>query len=130
MPALDTLPLEILFNLFSFVSNRYDPTPYRQHPLNSLAATSKHFDAAVEEWTRALLKQHAGFTPPKKSKIYTNRKKWLAEICQFCFKNSKRGSTLWRNLTCCLACDKKHFPKVVRWVFNSDQIRELMIFRR
>ncbi|KAF3043459.1 hypothetical protein E8E12_008879 [Didymella heteroderae] len=112
MSAFDTIPLEILFRVLDFISNPHDSSSFSFHPLNSLAAASKHFDSAVEEYTRALLKQHAGFAPKKKSKTYTSRKKWLAETCQLCFKTSKRRSTLWSNLTCCLACDKKYFPKV------------------
>ncbi|KAF2631927.1 hypothetical protein BU25DRAFT_445105 [Macroventuria anomochaeta] len=112
MSTLDTLPLEIIFHIFDFISSPHDPSSSASHPLNSLAATSKHFDSAVEEYTRALLKQHANFAPQKKSKIYTSRKKWLAETCQLCYKKSKRRSTLWSSLTCCLACDKKYFPKV------------------
>lgn len=111
--SLDTLPLELLFRVLDFISNPREPSSCQQHPLNSLAATSKHLDSAVEEYTRALLKQYANFAPQKKSKAYTSRRKWLAETCQLCYKKSKRHSTLWANLTCCLACDKKHFPKVV-----------------
>ncbi|KAJ4380558.1 hypothetical protein N0V86_003917 [Didymella sp. IMI 355093] len=77
--AFDTLPLEILFRILDFISNPHDSTSSSFHPLNSLAAASKHFDSAVEEYTRALLKQHANFAPKKKSKTYTSRKKWLAE---------------------------------------------------
>ena len=113
MSTFDTLPLEILFRIFDFIISPQDLSSSQYHPLNSLAATSKLFDSAVEEYTRALLKRHANFAPRKKSKTYTSRKKWLAEICQLCYKKSKRRSTLWGNLTCCLACDKKHFPKVV-----------------
>lgn len=116
MSTFDTLPLEILFRVLDFITKPHDSSLCSFHPLNSLAAASKHFDSAVEEYTRALLKQHAGFAPKKKSKTYTSRKKWLAETCQLCYKASKRRSTLWSNLTCCLACDKKHFPKVVRRV--------------
>jgi hypothetical protein len=114
MSTFDTLPLEILFRILDFISNPHDSSSSSFHPLNSLAAACKHFDSAVEEYTRSLLKQRAGFVPKKKSKTYTSRKKWLAETCQLCYKTSKRRSTLWSSLTCCLACDKKHFPKVVR----------------
>ncbi|OSS49718.1 hypothetical protein B5807_06166 [Epicoccum nigrum] len=110
--SLETLPLELLFRVLDFISNPYNATSFEHHPINSLAATSKHFDSGVEEYTRALLKQHANFAPRKKSKTYTSRRKWLGETCQLCYKKSKRHSTFWKNLTCCLACDRKHFPKV------------------
>jgi hypothetical protein len=110
--SLETLPLELLFRVLDFIGNPKDPTSFEHHPINSLAATSKHFDSAVEEYTRALLKRHANFAPRKKTKTYTSRRKWLGETCQLCYKRSKRCSTLWKNLTCCLACDKKHFPKI------------------
>ncbi|KAJ4986917.1 hypothetical protein SVAN01_07595 [Stagonosporopsis vannaccii] len=112
MSTLASLPLEILFRVFDFISSPYAPSSSPYHPLNSLAATSKYFDSASEEYARALLKQHANFAPKKRSKAYTSRKKWLAETCQLCFRKSKRRSTLWGNLTCCLACDKGHFAKV------------------
>jgi hypothetical protein len=113
MLALHALPLEILFQVFECISNPQTPSSTLFHPLNSLAATSKHFDSAVEEYTRALLKQRANYAPRKKSKTYSSRKKWLAQTCQLCYKSSVRRSTLWRSLTCCLKCDKMHFPKVV-----------------
>ncbi|KAF1364723.1 hypothetical protein EJ07DRAFT_59028, partial [Lizonia empirigonia] len=112
MPTLDTLPLEILFQIFNFISGAHNPSSLPFHPLNSLAAASKHLDSAVEEYARALLKQHANYAPQKRSKTYTSRRKWLAETCQICYKKSKRRSTLWKNLTCCLVCDKFQFPKV------------------
>ncbi|KZM28586.1 uncharacterized protein EKO05_0001426 [Ascochyta rabiei] len=112
MPALITLPLEVLFWIFEFIPNPCGRASFLFHPLNSLAATCKHLDSAVEEYTRALLKQHANYAPQRKIKNYTSRRKWLAEICQLCYKKSKRKSTLWPTLTCCLACDKRHFPKV------------------
>ncbi|KAF2993608.1 hypothetical protein E8E13_001608 [Curvularia kusanoi] len=76
--SLETLPLEILFHVLDYISNPFDPTSSKSHPLNNIAATSKHFDRAVEEYTRALLQQYASFAYKKKSK-YTCRKKWLAE---------------------------------------------------
>ena len=111
--SLETLPLELLFRVLDFISKPEGAISSKQHPINSLAATSKHFDSAVEEYTRALLKRHANFAPRKRSKTYTSRRKWLGETCQLCYKRSQRRSTFWKTLTCCLACDKKHFPKVV-----------------
>lgn len=121
MSTLDTLPLEILFSILDVILNPHDPSSSSSHPLNSLAAANKHFDSAVHEYTRVLLKQHTNFAPKKKSKSFTSRRKWLAETCQLCYKTSKRRSTLWSNLTCCLACDKMHFPKVVRCEFLTWQ---------
>ena len=111
--SLETLPLELLFRVLDFISKPKGAISFGHHPINSLAATSKHFDSAVEEYTRALLKRHANFAPRKRSKTYTSRRKWLGETCQLCYKRSQRRSTFWKKLTCCLACDKKHFPKVV-----------------
>ncbi|KAF3047890.1 hypothetical protein E8E11_009229 [Didymella keratinophila] len=129
MSTFDTLPLEVLFRILDFISNPHDSSSSSFHPLNSLAAASKHFDSAVEEYTRALLKQHTGFAPKKKSKTYTSRKRWLAETCQLCYKTSKRRSTLWSNLTCCLACDKKHFPKVtMTYATKQYNLSKLDIF--
>ncbi|KAH6615017.1 hypothetical protein C7974DRAFT_379905 [Boeremia exigua] len=129
MSALDTLPLEILFRVFDFIASPHGSISSKFHPLNSLAAASKHFDSAGEEYTRALLKRHANFEPRKRSKKYTSRKKWLAETCQLCYKKSKRRSTLWGYLTCCLACDKKHFPKVTMTnAINQYSLSKLDIF--
>jgi hypothetical protein len=113
MFELETLPLEILFNILSFTASASDPPTLRPHPINSLAATSSHLYSVVEEYTRGLLKQHVGFVPPKSSKKFTCRRKWLAEICQLCKKSSKRRATLYPTLTMCKTCDRKHFPKMV-----------------
>lgn len=126
MPALDTLPLEILFQIFNFISGAHNPSSLPFHPLDSLAAASKQFDSAVEEYARALLKQRANYAPQKKSKTYTSRRRWLAETCQICYKKSKRRSTLWKNLTCCLVCDKFQFPKVVCSPVCPDSRRVLI----
>ncbi|KAJ8117590.1 hypothetical protein OPT61_g1243 [Boeremia exigua] len=129
MSTLDSLSLEILFRVFDFINSPDDPSSSRHHPLNSIAATNRYFDSAAEEYTRALLKRHANFAPQKKSKTYSSRRKWLAEICQFCYKKSKRRSTLWRKLTCCLACDKKHFPKVTMTnAIKQYQLSKLDLF--
>ncbi|KAF1923913.1 uncharacterized protein M421DRAFT_425245 [Didymella exigua CBS 183.55] len=129
MATFDTLPLEILFRVLDSVSSPHDSISSSFHPLNSLAAANKHFDSAVEEYTRVLLKQHANFAPKKKSKTYINRKKWLAETCQLCYKTSKRRSTLWSVLTCCLTCDKKHFPKVTMTnAINQHKLSKLDLF--
>ncbi|XPS75185.1 hypothetical protein M3J09_007292 [Ascochyta lentis] len=112
MPTLITLPLEVLFWVLEFIVEPHSQGSSLLHPLNSLAATCKHLDSAVEEFTRAMLKRHANYAPQRKSKNYTSRRRWLAETCQLCYKKSIRRSTLWPTLTCCLACDKKHFPKV------------------
>ena len=119
MSELETLPLEILFHILSFTASASNPPKLRPHPINSLAAASKHLYSVVEEYTRGLLKQHVGFTPPKSSKKFTCRRKWLAEICQSCKKSSKRRAILYPTLTMCKACDREHFPKIVGLGFWS-----------
>lgn len=113
MSRLETLPPEILFSILSFTASCSDPPSSGPHPVNSIAATSKHLYSIVEEYTRGLLKQYAGFTPPKSLKTFTCRRKWFAEICQLCNKTSKRRATLYPTLTCCRICDKMCFPKMV-----------------
>ncbi|KAL6708435.1 hypothetical protein ACN47E_002698 [Coniothyrium glycines] len=113
MLSLDTLPLEILFHVLSFAEPTCNPDPNLiRVPLNTLAATNKQLNAVVEEYARSLLKQHANFTPPKSSKTFTCRRKWLGEICQFCKKNSRRKACFYPTLTCCRSCDKACFPKM------------------
>ena len=116
MATLMSLPIEILFNILSY-SSAFDPTPAPSHPLYNLAATSRHLRSVVEEYARVLLKQHAGFTPPKSSKIFACRNKWIKWLsihCQFCKKKSVRKAILYPTLACCQACDKANFPKLVR----------------
>ncbi|KAF1840970.1 uncharacterized protein K460DRAFT_410363 [Cucurbitaria berberidis CBS 394.84] len=120
MPSqLDALPPEILFNILSFTEPTYDPTLI-SYSLNALAGTNKHLNSVVEEYARGLLKQHANITPRKSSKIFTCRRKWLAEICQFCKKLSKRTAILYPSLTCCRACDREHFPKMTMTNATQD----------
>ncbi|CAO2650576.1 Nn.00g018680.m01.CDS01 [Neocucurbitaria sp. VM-36] len=116
---LDTLPPEILFNILSFTEPTCNPTLI-SYPLNALAETNKYLNTIVEEYARGLLKQHANITPPKSSRIFTCRRKWLGEICQFCNKPSKRRAILYPTLTCCRACDKEHFPKMTMTKATQD----------
>ncbi|KAH7388794.1 hypothetical protein BKA66DRAFT_489929 [Pyrenochaeta sp. MPI-SDFR-AT-0127] len=118
-PQLDTLPPEILFSILTYTEPTCDPQLV-SYPLNALAETNKQLNSVVEEYARGLLKKHANFTPPKSSKIFTCRKKWLTEICQFCKKDSKRRATLYPTLTCCRPCDKEHFPKMTMTIAIQD----------
>jgi hypothetical protein len=115
MSTLDDLPPEILFEVLHYTTITYNRCPTPPHPLNAVASTSKHLHAIVEEHTRGLLKQHAHFTPPRNSKTFSCRKKWLAETCQFCRRKSQRRAILYRGITCCRLCDKQKYPKMVRF---------------
>jgi hypothetical protein len=116
MPKLEELPLEIILEILGYNSIAQNRCPTPIHPLNAIASTNKHLCAVVEEYTRGLLKQHANFTPPKSSKTFSCRKKWLAETCQFCKRKSQRRSILYAALTCCRLCDKQYFPKMVLYI--------------
>ncbi|KAJ4367511.1 hypothetical protein N0V83_007094 [Neocucurbitaria cava] len=118
-PQLDSLPPEILFNILSFTEPTCNPALV-SYPLNALAETSKHLNTIVEEYARSLLKQHANITPPKNSRVFTCRRKWLGEICQFCKKPSKRRAILYGTLTCCRTCDKAQFPKMTMTKATQD----------
>jgi len=119
MPVtLASLPAEILFNILSYTSPFSAALP-PLHPLYTTAATCKHLRAIVEEYTRVLLAQHAHLFPPKaaKTNAFVCRRKWVrwvAGTCQLCGVGSRRRAILDPGLTCCQACDKKHFPKMVR----------------
>jgi hypothetical protein len=114
MPTkLDNLPTEILLAILSYNTAAHNRCPTAIHPLNAVASANKQLYAVVEEYTRSLLKQHANFTPPKSSKTFSCRKKWLAETCQFCTRKSQRTAILYASLTCCRLCDKQYFPKIV-----------------
>jgi hypothetical protein len=115
MTSLDTLPTEIIFNILSFASP-FNPKLALNHPLYNLAATNRPLRSHVEEYTRILLKQHANVTVLKKLKTSPCRKKWLKwldNICQICQRKSVRKAILDPTMTCCAACDKANFPKIV-----------------
>lgn len=114
MSKLDTLPLEILLEILDYNTIAHNRCPTSQHPLNAVATANKHLHAVVEEYARGLLKQHANFTPPRNSKTFSCRKKWLAEMCQFCRRKSQRRAIFYNALTCCRLCDKQKYPKMVR----------------
>ncbi|KAF2869889.1 hypothetical protein BDV95DRAFT_523886 [Massariosphaeria phaeospora] len=115
MATLDSLPPEIQFNILSY-AGAFDPTLTPKHPLYALADTNRHLRSIVEEYTRGLLKQHANVTLSEKRKQSTTcRRKWfrwLADTCQVCKKRSARKAILEPTMTCCAACDRKHFPKM------------------
>ncbi|KAG9186913.1 hypothetical protein G6011_10021 [Alternaria panax] len=111
MSRLDTLPPEILFNILSYSEPVYNLT-LTSYPLNALAATNKQLNAVVEEYARNLLKRHADIVPPRNARVSTCRRKWLAEVCYFCKKPSKRKACLYKTLACCFKCDKAEFPKM------------------
>ncbi|KAF7677081.1 hypothetical protein GT037_005293 [Alternaria burnsii] len=119
MNRLDTLPPEVLFNILSYTEPicNLNLTSY---PLNALAATNKQLNAVVEEYARNLLKRHADIVPPRNARVFTCRRKWLAEICYFCKKPSKRKACLYKTLVCCFKCDKAEFPKMVHFQFPSS----------
>ena len=123
MSTLDTLPLEIVLEIldYNLVVHNRNPTPL--HPLNAVASTNRYLHAAVEEYARGLLKQHARFTPPKNSRTFSCRKKWLADMCQFCRRKSHRRSILYHAVTCCRLCDKQKYLKMV-CTFNACVVGE------
>ncbi|KAF1911922.1 hypothetical protein BDU57DRAFT_460475 [Ampelomyces quisqualis] len=112
MLSLEDLPLEIVLDILAYTKQSHNENPTQKHPLNECASTNKHFYAIVEEYTRGLLKLHANFTPPKSSKIFSCRKKWLKEYCQFCARKCQRRATFYQSLRCCTKCDKKYFSKL------------------
>jgi hypothetical protein len=113
MTKVVDLPLEILLEILSYNTIAQNRLPTPVHPLNALASTNKHLYSVVEEYTRGLLKRCTNFTPPKSSKTFSCRKKWLAETCQFCKRKSQRRAILYAGLTVCRLCDKQYFPKMV-----------------
>ncbi|KAH8727589.1 hypothetical protein GQ44DRAFT_748327 [Phaeosphaeriaceae sp. PMI808] len=112
MPKIDNLPPEIILEIISFSLAAHNRCPSSLHPLNAIATTNKYLNAIVEEYTRGLLKQQLNFTPPKSSKTFSCRRKWLAETCQFCKRKSQRRSIMYADVTCCRLCDKQYFPKI------------------
>jgi hypothetical protein len=114
MTRIVDLPLEILLEILSYNTIAQNRLPTPLHPLNAVASTNKHLYSVVEEYSRGLLKRYTNFTPPKSSKTFSCRKKWLAEICQFCKRKSQRRAILYAGLTVCRLCDKQYFPKMVR----------------
>jgi hypothetical protein len=113
MPTLEDLPLEIVLEILAHTKESHNEHPTPKHPLNEIASTNKHFYAIVEEYMRGLLKLQANFTPPKSSKTFSCRKKWLKEYCQFCARKCQRRATFYQSLRCCVKCDRTQFPKLV-----------------
>ncbi|KAF2032553.1 hypothetical protein EK21DRAFT_35642, partial [Setomelanomma holmii] len=120
MPKLDELPPEILFEVLHYITITYNRCPAPPHPLNAIASTSKQLHAITEEHSRGLLKQYTHFTPPKNSKTFSCRKKWLAETCQFCRRKSQRRAILYPGITCCRLCDKQKYPKMTMTQATKD----------
>ena len=112
MTHLDALPLEILFHILSYTEPIYC-LGLTTYPLNALAATNRRLRAAVEAYARGQLVRQAGLERSKMTGALVCRRKWLRDLCYFCKKNSKRKACFYPTLTCCLACDKKEFPKMV-----------------
>lgn len=117
MTCLDTLPPEILFQILSY-TEPICSLNLKSYPLNALAETNKQLNAIVEEYARNLLKRYVDIVPPRNSKVFTCRRKWLGELCHFCKKNSKRRACFYRTLTCCHTCDRREFAKMVRHTFT------------
>ncbi|KAF2833048.1 hypothetical protein CC86DRAFT_365034 [Ophiobolus disseminans] len=120
MSKLDALPLEILLEILEYNTIAHNRCPTSEHPLNAVASANRHLHAVVEEYARGLLKQHANFTPPKNSKTFSCRKKWLAEMCQFCRRKSQRRAILYNAVTCCRLCDKQKYPKMTMTQATKD----------
>ncbi|PVI08586.1 hypothetical protein DM02DRAFT_6874 [Periconia macrospinosa] len=117
-PTLDTLPPEILFTILSYTSP-FSTLPLPNHPLYTVAATSKYLCNVAEEYSRGLLKRHANLSPPKtfKSGAFTCRRRWvrwLKETCQLCGRKSTRKAILEPGLTCCNKCDRDNYPKMTQ----------------
>lgn len=122
MSTLDSLPPEILLEILDYNAIVHNRCPTPIHPLNAIASTNKHLYAVVEEYARGNLKQHTGFTPPRISKTFCCRKKWLGEMCQFCKRKSTRRAIFYGALICCRLCDKQKFTKMVRHASPSRNI--------
>ncbi|KAH9865664.1 hypothetical protein J1614_009250 [Plenodomus biglobosus] len=110
MSHLESLPPEILYNIITFLEPVYTPT--QPFTLLALSATSKQFNALVEEHANNALKRHGLRLPKRLGKLTTLRRKWIGDICQFCRKASKRRACFYSNLVCCKHCDRVVFPKI------------------
>ncbi|CBX92681.1 hypothetical protein IAQ61_005948 [Plenodomus lingam] len=110
MSGLESIPPEILYKILALL----EPVHTLTEPLTLLAlsATSKHFNAVVEEHANNALKKHGLPLPKRAGKLTTLRRKWLGDICQFCKRASKRRACFYSDVVCCKDCDRTVFPKI------------------
>ncbi|KAI8936397.1 hypothetical protein NX059_006807 [Plenodomus lindquistii] len=110
MTDLTLLPPELLYTILTHLEPAAQPkTPFTHL---ALSATCKHLHALVEEHANNALKKHGLTLPKRLSKNGTLRRKWLGDICQYCYKASKRRACFYKKVVCCKACDRELFPKM------------------
>jgi ribosomal protein L37AE/L43A len=141
MTTLESLPIEIQHDIFSYLMRPLSSYPYdgmprtfaqhssilvqtenknavKDHPYLNLAASSRHLRNAVEAYCRSLLVQHHGTMykkvvgEQKLSKVY--RTVWVNKTyrhCMFCGKATIRRAVFNMLMWCCLKCDNTHYGK-------------------
>jgi hypothetical protein len=125
---LTALPAELLHTIFSFLL----PTHYPEraaydgcqeqrycHPLDYVAATSKHLRSEVNEWALHFLLSYKAITNFERPRSATKKSggvnhlrgrkgllTWISSHCIFCGKTSRRQAILVNGFRCCAACDR------------------------
>ncbi|KAI9679224.1 MAG: hypothetical protein M1817_005243 [Caeruleum heppii] len=90
--------------------------PFKDHPYNQLAGTSKVLKDVVEGYCKLLISRHSQMNIKlnrKSPNVF--RKKWLKRVnggCLFCGSATTRYSSFHRLISCCKACESLHWPNV------------------
>ena len=159
MASLEGLPNELLFHILGYLIGPFcgrvdstgldwpEPVPRNRiedkpttHPLYQLAAVSRHFNTAVEDFCRHLLLQlkdvgtfkvsneaadstksrgrHPKPLPSRRNEAYRRVwMRWSLHHCAFCGKKSIRRAVFNNHLRCCQLCDRKCFPEKIVSIF-------------
>jgi hypothetical protein len=106
---LATLPVEILFQVFSNLSSASLHTLH-DHPLLALPLVSRKFKILVETYTAHRLsvsnvRQHE--SPNRKTFLL-----YAATHCMYCNKRTHTTPRLFAEITCCTRCNGIYFPEI------------------
>jgi hypothetical protein len=127
--TLESLPIEVLHNVFFWLDNTYlgadqfevhqtSVEPTCIEALYALAASSRTLLQAVESFSRHALVRYKSFTKydPSTRKRKTSRVlwvKWKTTHCAFCGGGTQLKARFNPDVSCCRPCDKKFWTKIV-----------------
>lgn len=113
MPNLESLPLDVAYNIFSQL---YQGPQSKLHPYLTLSTVSKTLNGLIEAYSAHLVAARRARFPRTKVPLTlkgTNRQRLLQlnwTLCEFCNKKSARRAILAHELVCCKKCDQDEWP--------------------
>ncbi|KAF8462427.1 hypothetical protein BDZ91DRAFT_337221 [Kalaharituber pfeilii] len=133
MATLESLPPEIIFSIYAYLSPLPAPAvPLSTHPFVAISCTSKFLRSHLASYlTHAIITSNVSSlaklketltAPPsaKKSKSASSKRrptnllrsylKSISSICFFCSRKSTRRAIMESSLVCCANCDRKCWP--------------------